>query len=81
MIDLDESCLFVDDDELVLISQSVIAGTELSDRLVVLIEECGVAMAMTVSGVVAALEAEENIFPFVTAGLEVGGPDREVGEA
>jgi hypothetical protein len=75
LVDLDEACFFVDDVELVLVDQLVVAGAQLADGLVVLVHDGDVAVAVAVAGVVVALEAEQDVFAFPASRLEVGRPD------
>lgn len=75
LIDLDERGLFIDDVKLMLISQLVISGPELANRLVVLIEDRSVAVAMAVSGIMIPLKGEKHISSLPAALLEVRRPD------
>lgn len=75
LVDLDEACFFVDDVELVLVDQLVVAGAQLADGLVVLVHDGDVAVAVAVAGIVVALEAEEDVLALPAGRLEVGRPD------
>ena len=75
LVDLDQARLLVDDVELVLVDKLVVAGTKLADGLVVLVHQSDMAMAVSVSRVVVALEAEENVLAAPAGGLEIGRPD------
>jgi hypothetical protein len=72
---LDEACFFVDDVELVLVDQLVVAGAQFADRLVVLVHDGDMAVAVAVAGVVVALETEQDVFALPAGRLEVGRPD------
>lgn len=78
---LDQSGLLVDDDKLVFISQPMVTCAQLSDGVVILVQESSVAMSMSVRSIMASLETEQNILALVPSSLEVGGPDREICEA
>jgi hypothetical protein len=75
LVDLDEAGFLVDDVELVLIDQLVVAGAQLADGLVVLVHDGDVTVAVAIAGVVVALEAEEDILALPARGLEVSRPD------
>jgi len=75
LVDLDKTGFLVDDVELVLVDQLVVTGAQLADGLVVLVHDGDVAMTVTVSGVVVALEAEQDVFALPASSLEVGRPD------
>lgn len=78
LVDLDESGLLVDDMELMLVGQLVVSSTQFADGFIVLIHDGGMAVPVSVPGVVIALEAKQNIFTLPASHLEVGRPDRVV---
>jgi hypothetical protein len=76
LVDLDKSSLLIHDLELMLVNQFVVSRAELTGGLVVLVQEGNVSVAMTIAGVVVALEAEEDFLALPSTSLEVGRPDR-----
>ena len=81
MINLNQCRLLIDNDKFMLIRQPVVPGTQLANRLIMLVQKGRVAVSMAVCGIMATLEAEEDVLPFVPRRLEVGRPDGEVGES
>jgi len=75
LVDLDEAGLLVDDVELVLVNQLVVAGAQLTDSLVVLIHNGNMPMSMAIAGIVVAFKAEQHILALPPRRLEVGRPD------
>lgn len=75
LIDLDKPSLLIDDMELVLVHQLVIPSTQLTDRLIMLVHNGDVPVAMAVPSVVVTLKTEENVLSLPASSLEVGGPD------
>lgn len=58
MVYLNESSLLVDDVKLVFIRQAMVASPELLDRLIVLIQEGSMAVAVAICGIMTTLERE-----------------------
>ena len=56
MVYLDQRGLFIDDVELMFISQSMVPCSQLFTCLIILIQECGMATAMSICSVVTAFE-------------------------
>lgn len=81
MVYLNERRLLINNMKLMLIMQPMVARPQLSNRLIMLIQKSSMSVSMSVQRIVHALEREEDVFPFVARCLEVGRPDREVGEA
>ena len=75
LVDLDQAGFFVDDVELVLVDQLVVASAQFADRLVVLVHDGDVAVAVAVAGVVVAFKAEQDVLALPASGLEIGRPD------
>lgn len=67
--------------EFMLISQAIIPGSLLPHCLVVIIKKRNIDVPMLIRSVMTTFEGEKNIRSSVSSGLEIGGPDREVGEA
>ena len=78
LVDLDEGGLLVDYVELMLVRDLVIASAQLTDCLIVLVQEGGVAMTMTIAGVVVTLKAKQHVLALPARHLEIGRPDRVV---
>lgn len=75
LIDLEQSGLLINHMKLVLVHELVIARAELTNGLIALIEDGGMAMAMAICRVVVTLKAEQHVLALPTSGLEVGRPD------
>lgn len=75
LVNLDEASIFVDDVELVLVDQLVVAGAQLANGLIVLVHDGDVAVSVAVAGIVVAFKAEQHVFALPAGGLEVGRPD------
>jgi hypothetical protein len=81
LVDLNQSRLLIDDMELVLIGQLVIAGTKLTDSLIVLVKNGRVTVTVAIARVVVTLKAKEDILALPASLLEVGSPDGVVAVA
>lgn len=78
LVNLDESGLLIDNMELMLISQLMITRPQLTDGLIMLIQDGSMSMTMSITSVMVSLEREENILTLPARRLEVRRPDRVV---
>jgi len=75
LINLNDGGFFVDDMELVLVHQLVIASTKLANRLVMSVHDGCMAMPMAITRVMVAFETEQNVFTLPSGSLKIGGPN------
>lgn len=78
VVDLDQSGLFIDDVELVLVRQAMVPSSEFADGLIILVEESGVAVSVAICSIMASLKAKEDVFALVPSLLEIGSPDGKI---
>lgn len=79
LVDLKQRSFLVNHMELVLVHELMITSSELSDCLIVLVQNGSMAMAVTIGRIVITLKAEQDVLTVPTGLLEVGCPDGEVG--
>lgn len=75
LVNLDESGFFIDDVKLVLVHKLMIARSEFSNRLIVIIQDGDVTVSMAIPRIMVPFKAKEDVFAPPTGGLEIGRPD------
>lgn len=78
LVDLNERRFLIDDMELVLVGELVVARAKLANGLIMLVHDGRVAVAVAVSRIMVAFKAEQHILPLPARLLEVCRPDRVV---
>ncbi|KAH3662565.1 hypothetical protein OGAPHI_005817 [Ogataea philodendri] len=77
LVNLKQAGFLVLDVELVLVRKLVLAGTQLLDELVAVVQERVVAVAMAIGRVVVSFKRKQNVLAVELGGLEIGVPDRK----
>lgn len=75
LIDLDDRRFLINDVELMLVGELVVARPQFSNGFIMVVHDRSMAVTMTIARVMVSFEAEEDVFALPASLLEVGGPN------
>lgn len=81
LIDLDQASFLIHNMKLMLVNQLMIPRTKFTNGLITLVDKRNVSMAVSISSIVVAFKAEQDVLALPTTSLEIGRPDAENGVA